>query len=82
MADAYRGTDLEDERETAAASEDEADEQKTAAGIAEIMALGLAPMEQAAEMNAFVTKQFARRGLAGGAPRGRPEAPGRFQAPT
>ena len=81
LVDAYRGVEPEDERETAAAAEAEEDEQETAAGIAEIMALGLAPMEQAAEINAFVTKMFARRGPAGGVPRGRPEGPGRFQAP-
>ena len=53
----------------------------TETGIAEILALGLAPDEKAAEINAFVTKKFVRRGPAGGAPRGRPErptGPGRF----
>ena len=34
-------------------------------GIAEIMALDLAPDAQAAEINAFVTKKFVRRGPAG-----------------
>ena len=77
LVDAYGGVEYEGDQQEA---EDENDVD-TDTGIAEILALGLAPDEQAAEINAFVTKKFVRRGTAGGAPRGRPErptGPGRF----
>ena len=56
LVDAYRGVEYEDEQETTA-EEEEMDHET---GIAEIMNLGLAPMEQAAEIITFATKKFAR----------------------
>ena len=77
LVDAYRGVECEDKQEPEY-EEEEVDFEK---GIAEILALDFAPDAQAAEINAFVIEKFVRRGPAGGVFRGRPEAPGCFQAP-
>jgi len=60
LVDAYSGVEYEEGQQDA---EDEG-EVDTETAITEIMALGLAPDVQAAEINAFVTKKCVRRGPA------------------
>ena len=55
LVDAYRGVEREEDQQEVVDEEDDVD---TDTGIAEIMALGLAPDAQAAEINAFVMRKF------------------------
>ena len=68
MVDAYRGEPPQEPEPTGDNDNDFDDDIDTDSGIAEIMALNLAPDEEHKEICAFMAKKFVRRGPAGGAP--------------
>ena len=76
MVDAYQG---QVEPEFEQQSEEDEYELETEAGLQEILSMDLAPVDRAAEINAFMQKRFNQRSRTGPPPRGRPTQPGRFQ---
>ena len=77
MVDAYQGQGEQIQQDQFEQQAEDEYELETEAGLQDILSMDLAPVDRAAEINAFMQKRFNQGSRS--QPRGQPTQPGRFQ---